>query len=344
MIIYSVSSGTRTIEMDLTSVSAWFKPYIGWVGDANGQTLTIESRASFDNGSTWTSYVTNSNNDELTDAFNETTESHADIVEIKYSLATSDNEVSPWIDQLFIYFPDFDPYLETFIPSLTVSIDCYLHAYMDQITLPLMALDITRDMSEYSYDGDIDCALSLDFVSNSGSALDFSLPKLDLSFKGTSGTVASLTTFFKYFDFSSFVGIKCDLDFLPLSFESNVTSNLIASFNSQFQPFQLNCILSGLPLADIEIVLPAMIVNFNLIQGNTTSLFSNFPEMYFIQKGLTGSLGDFETEFLSLSARIEVSHNSINDLLCSIPLNDFQLSYTESQTDNILTYNKGTIR
>lgn len=343
MILYESLSGTRTVEIDITSVSAWFKPYIGWVGDANGQTLTIQTRASFDNGSTWTAYVVNTNNDELTDAFNESTESHADIIEVKQSLATTDNEVSPWIYQLFIYFPDFDPYLEASIPMITGSIDCYLHGYMDQITFPLFALDMTRDMAEYSFSADLDCELSFSFESHAGKEIDLTLPKLSVTCDVNHGYLAEMVSWFPFMQYNSFVGAEFKNTLPELTFVSSGKTDLHIDMSCTLQPFMFTSSFSFSPLADLILKLPTISNKITAFQGHTCNLNITIPKPYITQQTLTGCIGDIDLSTQPLSVRIITKETGPNGFTLTIP----ELYYNSSilyDFSNVLMYNKGSIR
>lgn len=343
MIFYSVSSGSRVFEIDITSVSAWFKPYIGWVGDANNQTLTFSTRASFDNGSSWTDSQSVSNKNELTDAFDETNKLHADIIEVTINMSTTNNTESPWIDSVFIYFPDFDPYLEVSIPTPSVSINCYLHAFMDQITFPLFSLDITRDMTEYSFSADLDCELSFSFESHAGKEIDLTLPKLSVTCDVNPGYLAEMVSWFPFMQYNSSIGAEFKNTLPELTFVSSGKTDLHIDMSCTLQPFIFTSSFSFSPLADLILKLPQISNQITALQGHTCNLNITIPKPYLTQQTLTGSIGDIDLSTKPLSVRIITKETGPNEFTLTIP----ELYYNSSSLydfSNVLMYNKGSIR
>jgi hypothetical protein len=342
MIIYTETSGNRTVEIDITSVSHWFKPYIGWIGNANGETLTTEIRASFDEGSTWTDWSTVSNRDELTTAFNETTETHADIIEVKQTLETTDDTVSPEVECVFIYFPDFDPNIVFSLPSLEAEINVYGHVYWDE-TLPSLLMNMDAHNEYYDRSADLEADIpSLTASIGAGAGLISSLPALTLELEGDNGHKADLKASLPKLTSEWYAGSRIVATMPALTLSADLSKNELATISGNIPVLQFVADVIAGNMVDIDCRLPALTISMAGKSAIIAELSSALPKLTLSLAGPVGSIGDITGTLPILKSRISSSITGDNELDATLPM--FTALMESGDLSGILRYVKGTVR
>lgn len=100
-------------QLDLSAVGTVETSSISWVETLNGQTITIETRVSTDNGSTWTAWAAATSGAAISDLPTGTDVSTA-LLECRQSLSTSDPTVTPQLDSLTV---EIASYVTTNLPT-----------------------------------------------------------------------------------------------------------------------------------------------------------------------------------------------------------------------------------
>jgi len=100
---YFVDSGNRTVQLDLSSLSAYSDSLIEWTATVPTDTsLTIETRYSLDGGSSWSSWQTCTSGSAIPGLSSGDDLSNA-LLECRETLSTSDIATTPQLERLAIY-------------------------------------------------------------------------------------------------------------------------------------------------------------------------------------------------------------------------------------------------
>jgi hypothetical protein len=341
-LFYVETSGNRTVEIDITSVSHWFKPYIGWIGDDNGETLTTEIRASFDNGSSWTSWTVVDNRDELTAAFDEDTESHADIIEVKQTLETTDELVSPTVECVFIYFPDFDPYFVTDLPSLSCEINVYNHVDFEA-SLPSLLLDADVHSTTYDRSADFEAALpALTGSIGSGAGLIESLPSLTLELDGDAGHKIDFKSTLPSLTAEWYAGGRMVATLPTMTLSADLSKDEPVDFVASLPSLKLSANILPGPMADMDCRIPSLSMTVSGDSELVAEISNSLPRMTLKLTGIAGNIGDIEGSLPTLKSRISSIVTGDNNIDASLPM--FTALMESGDVSGVLRYVKGYAR
>lgn len=342
MFIYESLTGNRTVEIDITSVPHWFKPYIGWIGDDAGETITTEARASFNNGSTWTAWATVTNRQELTAAFNESTESHADIIEVKQTLTTTDTLVSPTVECVFIYFPDFDPVMAFDLPTLSFEINVYTHAELEA-TLPSFLIDAGLHNAYYDRSADLTGEIpSFQASIGTGAGLITNFPSLTFEANLYPGRSVEFEATLPKLSAEWYVGSKMSATIPSLILSADLSKNEPATISASIPALNLSAqVLTGI-LVDMDCHIPMLTTELTGNSAIITEFLSSFPKMTLSVNALTGLVADMEGTIPILYSRISSIITGDNDIDATLPT--LTAIIESGELSGILRYIKGAAR